>query len=715
MMDSTLNLDRLSRAAEDGNEAVVKLLLDASNIKVDLHDKIGWTPLLRAARNGHEATVKTLLTAHANVDARTANQSTPLHVAAAGGHIETIQALLAAQASVNTRRGDLSTPLHVAAAGGHAKAVKLLLETGRALVDLKDRYGQTPLSKAARNGHEAVVKLLLQTGKVQVDTKDKYHQTPLSKAARHGREAIIKLLLETGKVEVDTKDIYSETPLLKAAQHGHEAVVKLLLETSQVEVNWEDKDGRTSLSWAAQKGHEAVVKLLLETSQVEVNWEDKDGRTPLLWAAQSKHETLVSLLLKTGNTKVDSTNEDDQTSKSSASARWPRTGLPKALKNFEPRLEAFAKPSSSIPGIIHQIYLHVLRLLRPKPDVGYRRLEWQCNCGMPLYGDFRGNNEEIDKLVTEIQTHGFVVTQSGYGAKRSPEGSEQNIPSSSPPVVLPRSAVHLPTRISFIDASQEIVADTSIPRASSINVAGSPSIPMNSGPKFVALCVDNGPSRTVYQEVDISSIPRDTQIFHSFQMAYEACRSSRVNFINRIFAQPVDIKYIQFAVEGLKHVYPIASSPDCTICAQMENRDDLVATRRYERHPVPSSGFTHPPIPSSLFFHLWECPRGITPAVQAMWLERLPKKVGEKLEKACLRTRPDGEPIYGWGILVIEGIQKQRISRLTAAIAALAFVISVAYSVGKNDVSSGFAIGALVIACWAVFITAIYFELQGNR
>ena len=53
MMDSTLNLDRLSRAAEDGNEAVVKLLLDASNIKVDLHDKIGWTPLLRAARNGH--------------------------------------------------------------------------------------------------------------------------------------------------------------------------------------------------------------------------------------------------------------------------------------------------------------------------------------------------------------------------------------------------------------------------------------------------------------------------------------------------------------------------------------------------------------------------------------------------------------------------------------------------------------------------------------
>jgi hypothetical protein len=97
-----------------------------------------------------------------------------------------------------------------------------------------------------------------------------------------------------------------------------------------------------------------------------------------------------------------------------------------------------------------------------------------------------------------------------------------------------------------------------------------------------------------------------------------------------------------------------------------------------------------------------------------MWLNRLPKKLDEKLEKVCLGTRPDGEIILGWGIFVIEGIHKQRISRLTTAIAALAIVISVAYSAGKKDVSSGFVIGALVVACWTVFITALYFELQGS-
>jgi hypothetical protein len=175
--------------------------------------------------------------------------------------------------------------------------------------------------------------------------------------------------------------------------------------------------------------------------------------------------------------------------------------------------------------------------------------------------------------------------------------------------------------------------------------------------------------------------------------------------------KPVDINYIQFAVEGLKRVYPIPDSPDCTICAHMENKDDLVITRRYEHHPI-TSALAHPPIPSTLFFHLWECPGDITSTSQDMWLNRLPKKLDEKLERVCLGTRPDGQIILGWGILVVEGIHKRRISRLTTAMAALAIVISMAYSAERKDVPSGFAIGALVVACWTVFMTALYFEFQ---
>lgn len=51
---------------------------------------------------------------------------------------------------------------------------------------------------------------------------------------------------------------------------------------------------------------------------------------------------------------------------------------------------------------------------------------------------------------------------------------------------------------------------------------------------------------------------------------------------------------------------------------------------------------------------------------------------------------------------------------MTAAMAALAMVISIAYSARNKDVSSDFAIGAFVIAYWMVFITALYFEFQGS-
>jgi hypothetical protein len=73
----------------------------------------------------------------------------------------------------------------------------------------------------------------------------------------------------------------------------------------------------------------------------------------------------------------------------------------------------------------------VLRLFRPKLEIGYRRLEWQCDCGTPLYGDFRGGSEEITELVREIQVYGYVVTQSGHGMKQMPTGSGQTTTSHS--------------------------------------------------------------------------------------------------------------------------------------------------------------------------------------------------------------------------------------------------------------------------------------------
>ncbi|KHO10895.1 hypothetical protein MAA_11432 [Metarhizium robertsii ARSEF 23] len=61
----------LSRAAEKGHEAVVKLLLETGRVNVEVKDNFGGMPLSRAAQNGHEAVVKLLLEmGRSNVEAK---------------------------------------------------------------------------------------------------------------------------------------------------------------------------------------------------------------------------------------------------------------------------------------------------------------------------------------------------------------------------------------------------------------------------------------------------------------------------------------------------------------------------------------------------------------------------------------------------------------------------------------------------------------------
>ncbi|KAF2682221.1 hypothetical protein K458DRAFT_456076 [Lentithecium fluviatile CBS 122367] len=118
----------LSRAASNGSEAVVKLLLETGKVDVDSKDNSGRTPLSRAAWNGSEAVVKLLL--------------------------ET------GKVDVDSKNNYGWTPLLRAAWNGRETIVKLLLEAGKVDVNSKDKDGQTALSSAAWNGSEAVVKLL---------------------------------------------------------------------------------------------------------------------------------------------------------------------------------------------------------------------------------------------------------------------------------------------------------------------------------------------------------------------------------------------------------------------------------------------------------------------------------------------------------------------------------------------------------------------------
>jgi ankyrin repeat protein len=262
-------------AAQEGYEAVIKVLLNVSNIGLNVTDQNGRTPLWWAADKGHEAVVQLLL-ATGKVD---------IELQVSRSH---------------------NTPLHCAALRGHGGVVQLLLDTGVVDVDLKSGgREQTPLLLAAKEGHECVLRLLLETGRVDINATDRNMFTPLWWAAERGHSTIVQILLDTGKLNVNPKAItttrgisFGSTPLYCAARSRHSIVVQLLLETGKVDVNYGGgREQRTPLSIAAENGHEAVVAMLLRIRNVKLDLMNKSDYSPLHLAARNGHARVVKLLL----------------------------------------------------------------------------------------------------------------------------------------------------------------------------------------------------------------------------------------------------------------------------------------------------------------------------------------------------------------------------------------------------------------------------------
>jgi ankyrin repeat protein len=258
---STALPESLFRAIEKDMLDLVDIILRKDESLVDIESGSDRTPLSLAAENGSEAIVKLLLEAGANMESKNTYDQTPLYLAALHGREAVVRLLLEAGANMESKNTYERTPLYHAALNGHEVVVKLLLEAG-ANLESKDINQHTPLILAAKRGREAAVKLLLQAG-TNLESKDILDQTALSHAAWSGHTAVIRLLLKAG-ANPESKDVDDRTPLFLAAERGHEAAVKLLL---QAGANLESKDSifhQTPLSRAAWSGHEAVVKVLLD-------------------------------------------------------------------------------------------------------------------------------------------------------------------------------------------------------------------------------------------------------------------------------------------------------------------------------------------------------------------------------------------------------------------------------------------------------------------
>jgi ankyrin repeat protein len=120
-------------AAAVGDEARLRLLLEAEPALAESFSGDGWTPLHLAAAFGTPAAVSALLAAGARVDAvsRNPQQNQPLHaVLALGKNAETIRLLLSHGAPANAAQAGGFTPIFSAAIANRQDLAEMLLAHG---------------------------------------------------------------------------------------------------------------------------------------------------------------------------------------------------------------------------------------------------------------------------------------------------------------------------------------------------------------------------------------------------------------------------------------------------------------------------------------------------------------------------------------------------------------------------------------------------------
>lgn len=137
--------NRFLRAAASGRLAEVQAWLQEQEIQDDIDEGNGYqqTALALAANNGNENIVRVLLDAGSDVDFGSINGVTPLHYAVRSNSQGVVNRLIAANADVDAQTKGGSTPSHYAARQANLPIAELLRKAGADLTK-KTNKGLTP-------------------------------------------------------------------------------------------------------------------------------------------------------------------------------------------------------------------------------------------------------------------------------------------------------------------------------------------------------------------------------------------------------------------------------------------------------------------------------------------------------------------------------------------------------------------------------------------
>ncbi|MEM0897396.1 MAG: ankyrin repeat domain-containing protein [Verrucomicrobiota bacterium] len=187
--DYSYKVSEFFRAAEDGNEEVVRAFLEFG-MEPDVEDGFGNRSLSLAAAEGRGDVVKVLVRAGSELEHRNENGATPLLAGAGSGDHRVVEELLGAGADPTIRDTTGWGVLTKAVVSEDVQTVESLV---RVVPDQKNEA----LLMAAVQGAVEVIEVLLSHG-ADIDTRSTDGMTPLMYASRGGYEEAVSLLVYHG-------------------------------------------------------------------------------------------------------------------------------------------------------------------------------------------------------------------------------------------------------------------------------------------------------------------------------------------------------------------------------------------------------------------------------------------------------------------------------------------------------------------------------------
>ncbi|PNP85086.1 hypothetical protein FNYG_01611 [Fusarium nygamai] len=359
--------------------------------------------------------------------------------------------------------------------------------------------------------------------------------------------------------------------------------------------------------------------------------------------------------------------------------------IPAAVETSYPYAKTFSKGLSWL-----------MKITRPRVKEGYRRLEWTCDCGSPLYADFIVLDEERFRRFAELlqspppsesSQEMIADVQSSQGSSSREQGSP----------LANRGSHNTNSHIIPSSSARPSGADKSsnaIPRSSSGRGQGDlPRVSPESKSKYLALCVQTGPIYTTLEEVDTSSFKSDAALLEEMKNVYTRIRGVRSKY-NSLFI-PIGLEFVKFTLWNQKHGY-------ISIC----DRPDSVPPKRqleYDYDPKPLDFL--PPMPAQVFLHYLEHGEEGWNKFRYLWLPKLPVR----REKRIIEGH---EASYGWGIHIIEGLNRWAIFALFLTTVFGSALAALLWSAIHNDIQGGTGLGQLIIALSSAVLTASLFRLR---